>query len=171
MSIELYLARFDPSGDVPKHPNVLQELVRVVRSVTEKAGEADAVSLAADGASFDIELPGGTATVHPTFAQIPIAELDALTLEAVFEIARAGDMVVITEGGTYPTILTSIAQRGWLPTDLQDQQTPVCDSAQQLKELLQDWYAPHKQYAEQLSSDLKGGVSPAIESEVLRMYR
>jgi hypothetical protein len=173
MSIELYLARFDPSGgDAPKHPNVLQELVRVARCVTEKAGEADAVSVAADGASFDIELPGGTGTVHPTFAQIPIAELDALTLEAVFEIARAGDMVVITEGGTYPTILTSTAQRARLPRDWQDaKQAPVCDSVDQLKHLLQDWYAPHKQYAEQLSSDLKAGVTAAFECEILKMYR
>src|SRR5262249_23740749 len=135
-------------------------------------GEADAVSVAADGASFDIELPGGTATVHPTFAQIPIAELDALTLEAVFEIARAGDMGVVTEGGTYSTILTSIAQGARLPRDMQDAKpAPVCDSADQLKQLLQDWYALHKQYAEQLASDLKGGVSPAFESEILKMHR
>jgi hypothetical protein len=50
MSIEIYLTRFDPSGEEePKHPHVFRELERIAREVTEMDGEVDAVSVATWG--------------------------------------------------------------------------------------------------------------------------
>src|SRR5262245_37395397 len=177
MSFEIMLARFGPSGEeVPKHPNVLRDLERIARELTGKAGEEDAFSLAADGGSFDIDLPGGTATVGPTFAQFPIQELDPLTLRVVFEIARAGDMAIMTEGGDNPAILTDPAQRPRLPEVWRDgSATPVCTSPEHLGQLLQGWYQRQTGYAARAFSDVKEGtpapVASSGETKVVDLYR
>jgi|GEM_PF-5845719 len=164
MSFEIMLARFGPSGEeVPKHRMVLRELECIARDLTGKAGEEDAVFPRADGASFDIDLSGGTATVGPAVAQFPIQELDPLTLRVVFEIARAGDMAIITEGGDYSAVLTDPAQRPRLPEVWRDgSATPVCTSPEHLERLLQGWYQWQTGYAAHAFSDTKmGRPSPA----------
>ena len=122
---------------------------RLARQLTKQAGEKAAVSTASDGDSFDIELPGGTATMHPAWGQFAIEELDPLTLEVMFQIARAGDMVIVADGER--AILTDPAQRQHLPAKgwLEEDRISTCFSAEEVGRLLSKWYASQAVFKKQ----------------------
>jgi len=150
VSVLIYLIRFDLSGkDVPKYPEVLKDMERLARQLTKQSGNTAAVSTAPDGDSFDIDLPGGTATIHPAWGQFPIEELDPLTLKVMFEIARAGDMVIVADGER--AILTDPVQRDHLPAEgwLGGDQISTCFSAEEVGRLLSGWYARQAAFKEQ----------------------
>ncbi|MDB6017336.1 MAG: hypothetical protein JWR19_1825 [Pedosphaera sp.] len=150
MSIELVLARFDSDDLQRDNAALIMHLADVARAVLRGFEyEEGAVTVSSGGNGLQINLPGGTAQVYGDHAQFPIDELDALTIRVIFEIAKAGNLVAITEGGKYFAILTDVTQRSRLPVEWRHtERTPVSQSVEEFNFLLQDWYVAHKQYAE-----------------------
>jgi hypothetical protein len=97
--------------------------------------------------------------IHSTYAQFPIQELDPLTLRMIFELAKVGDMVIITEGGRNRAILTDTAQHSNLPRSWigEEEAVPVCFSPEQLEYLLQDWYHKQTGYAKRAFAEVQSG--------------
>jgi hypothetical protein len=158
MSAELYLQRFDPSGDDgPRRPGILVDLASVARRILDNAGTADDADVQiADGQILTINLDGGAVEMHATHGSIPRAALDKTGIQLAFELAKEGDMVIVIEGGKYRAILTDPRQWDALPADwIEDQaQAPVCHSAAELKTLLGDWFGVHRRYADQMRREL-----------------
>jgi hypothetical protein len=97
--------------------------------------------------------------MHSAFGKFPVDDLDSLTIRLMFEIARTGDMVIITEGGRYPAILTDPAQLGRLPKEWhRGDRIRVCSSPEQLVHLLSDWYALQAGFRERAISDWRQSV-------------
>lgn len=148
MSLELLVQRFDAKqSGASKHPYVLGELMQTARTAMSEKAQGD-VWLASDGKTLMIDLPGGTAELHSHAGCFPICDLDPLTLEMIFRIARAGAMAIIVDGGPHQIILTSEEQRHSLPSELKaiGESFPVCRSSQELKELLNEWHTAHMRY-------------------------
>src|ERR1043166_3623036 len=131
MSVELVLGRFDPENETHDRVSIPQ-LANLLRSVMrDYQCDEEAVFVPETGGTIQIELPGGTAEVHADHALFPIQELDPVTTRVAFEVAKAANFVVITEGGKYSAILTDIAQRALLPKEWQNPDlSPVSQSVE-----------------------------------------
>lgn len=89
------------------------------------------------------------------FAQFFIGELDALMVRVAFEVAKAGDMVVFTEGGKFSAVLTNSNQQEQLRSVKQDDVSAyVCHSFEEFDLVLREWYAIQKEYAMRCSTYL-----------------
>ncbi len=155
MGIELILAKFDKESDETEDPEVLQRLADAVRRTLRKSRARD-VDVNASAQEVLVDLPGGTADIHCDFARFPIAHLDPLTLRVIFEVAKTGDMVVLTEGGDYSAIVMFPSQRARLPEGEEwrsEDATPLCRSPEELGRLLQGWYRVQAEYRERAVAD------------------
>jgi hypothetical protein len=172
MSAELILARFDPNGSATKEFAMPLLAKTSQRVLTELGWDKELVSASPNGETIDIELPGGTAEIHTDHAKFPIDNLDTLTLRLIFEIALAGNFMIITEGGKYAAILLKAEQRAQVPADWHPSKatTPICHSPDELGILLQSWLAAQKDYmtrsfGERSTSELTSSADELIRIE------
>jgi hypothetical protein len=144
VSFDLVLARFDKGRDEsPKHPGVLTDLLHAAQN----AVSPDSIVSAGDD-GFGVELEAGSGSVHPSNAVFQFDKLGKRDLRLIYDIATAGDMVVIVEGGKYPAILTDPRQRQNLPPDWagDEELTPVAKSATHLGQLIRGALDAHEAY-------------------------
>ena len=155
MGIELILARFDDESDETEDPEVLQRLADAVRRILPESKRAD-VDVDASAQQVLVDMPGGTAQIKTRYAWFPIVDLDPLTLRVIFELARAGDMVVLADGADYSAIVVDPSQRNRLPEGEEwksEGATPLCRSPEELGHLLQGWYRGQTEYRERAVAD------------------
>ena len=151
MSIEIGLQRIDEAGAAgPRRIGVLGELRQAAQRVLAEAERLDDTTVADDGKSFTVMVPGGTASVYESCAVFPLVKLDSLWLRMVFAIARTGDMIVVGDG---LEILTDPAQPrpAWVPDD---KVMPVCSSPDELRLLIDPWHQRISRYADEMRREL-----------------
>lgn len=140
MSLELMLSSVPDDPDAEVNPERLGRFAAVVLRVLRKF-HADDECLQIEEGQLLVDLPGGTAEVRSNFAIFPIDQLDPLTMEVVFAIAKSGDLAVFAEGLEVPAIVLNAAQRQRLEeSEGTGKECPICRSARQLGELLKDWH-------------------------------
>jgi hypothetical protein len=136
MGIELILARFGEEGEA-EQAGAVERLAKAARRTLRRLKRPD-IDLDVSAATLVVDLPGGAAEIHADHAVFPIEELDPVTMNVVFDLAKAGDFVVLPEGGQYPAILFSSSQRRHLPEEDWKHKgvSPVCQSPDELVQLL-----------------------------------
>jgi hypothetical protein len=168
MSVELILHRFERSaGDHPKRPGTLADLISVAERVIADDERQASIEITREENGFIIGLPDGFANVRLGDGSFPAGGMDKTTFRLVFEVAKAGDMVIVAEGGKYPVILTDPGQSdalpyGWIKSSTK---APVCHSADELATLLKDWIDINRRYSIQMRREfekrtVKHAVSP-----------
>src|SRR5205823_10194271 len=91
--VDLY--RFDRSGnEVPRHPKVLADLVRVSKRYLALIGKKARI-LSKKAASFTVDSPLASGDIWPSHAVFNAYDLDLPTTRLMLEIARMGDMSII----------------------------------------------------------------------------
>lgn len=147
MSIDLILATFAEPSDKPESATQLSRLAETVRRTLANSDANDAYIEASDE-SILVHLPGGTAEIRDDFARFPITDLDPLTVQVIFEVAKCGNMVLLTDGGDYSAILVEPSQRSRLPdAEWQSENvSPDCRSPEHLGLLLGSWYREHSSF-------------------------
>lgn len=123
--------------------------------------------------SFCVDLENTTIKVSDDHAVLQMPKLDLLTCSLAFAIAKAGNLVGVTEGGKYPVVLVDESQRSNLPEESwrQPELSPVAKDALDFQKLLRSWHRVHKAFAKKvLQKDLKtdeeaGKQSASIESK------
>lgn len=147
MGIELILARLGESGDEAEPSSAIQHLAKSTRSTLRRLKRRD-IDLAVSADTLVVELPGGAAEIHADHAIFPIQELDPVTMHVVFDLAKAGDFVLLPEGGQYPAIVLRPSQRSRLPDDEWKgaDVSPVCRSPDELASLLESWYREKSEF-------------------------
>ena len=151
MSMEIGLQRIDAAGAAgPRHTGVLNELMQTAKRVLADAGLLDDTTMADDGQSFTVIVPGGTARIFGSCAVFPLVSLDTLWLRMVYAVAKAGDMIVVEDG---LAILTDPAQPrpAWVSAS---KLVPVCSSPDELGTLLEPWYKRQRHYADEMRREL-----------------
>jgi hypothetical protein len=170
MGIELILGVFNEDDDKRNDAPILERLADVVREALRQLEcEEDGSVETSDEVVF-VDLPGGTAEIRANCATFPIQTLDPLTLRVVFEVAKAGDMVIITEGGDYSAIVIDSKQRvhfsdeEWQSEDV----TPLCESPKELKHQLSSWYRVHSEFTRAVVEDwrAKDPSSPSWDVQI-----
>ena len=154
MGIELILATFKDESDEAGDSTGLRRLANAVRGTLRESGGTDEdADVSAE--QIVVGLPGGGAEICSDDARFPIEELDPLTLRVIFEVARTGDMVVLTEGGDYSAIVVDPAQRSRLPYEewQSESASPVCRSPEELGWLLESWYRVHAEFRNKAVAD------------------
>ena len=143
------------------NPERLEEFAAAARRVLRKF-DADDESVTISDDLVMVDLPGGTAEVRSNLAIFPIDELDPLTMEVVFAIAKSGDMAVFAEGLEFPAIVLNTAQRQRLEESEEvSKSCPICRSATQLGEILQDWHQGHVNARAQAQAAIGMNQDPA----------
>jgi len=161
MGVELVLASFGGESDHGQPSVKLNRLEGAVRGTLRKAKRTN-VDVTASEDRLLVNLPGGTAEIHADHAQFPIEHLDPLTLSIVFEVAKTGDMVVLTEGGNYSAIVLDASQRPQLPEEWQTENaSPLCRSPKELGRLLENWYGAHADFQKKAVADIAARSEPA----------
>lgn len=147
MSIDLILATFAEPSDKPESATQLSRLAETVRRTLANSDATDA-DIEASDESILVHLPGGTAEIRHDSARFPITDLDPLTVQVIFEVAKRGNMVLLTDGGDYSAILVETSQRSRLPdAEWQSENvSPVCRSPEHLGLLLGSWYREHSSF-------------------------
>jgi hypothetical protein len=151
MSFDIYLQRFvgGESADVARGP-VLAVLNGASHSDLRSEGWCDVKF--PDGTSIEFSARGLVAggkfqgcAVHARGMSIRIATF-------IFEIAKAGDMVVLAAMEDGPAILTGPEQEKELPADLTASFGKVvwCKSGAEMEVLLSGGYAAWRKYADQI---------------------
>jgi hypothetical protein len=162
MSFDLVLARYDEGGtNSPKAPGVLAELHRAA----ELALAPDAVSAVHDD-GFEVELEMGSGSVNARHAVFQVAEFGKRDIRLIYDLARAGDMVLILEGGNPRVILTDPKQRPNLPRDWVGEQesTPVATSAAHLGRLMHKALAEPEAYRSRVAQSYDKHSSQPLNS-------
>ncbi|MCI0361634.1 MAG: hypothetical protein L0211_24385 [Planctomycetaceae bacterium] len=147
MGIELILARFGEDGDEVDQTKAVGRLAKSVRSTLRRLNCLD-IDASVSGDTLLVDLPGGTVEIHADHAIFPIQELDPLTVEVVFAVAKAGDFAVLPEGGQYPAILFRPYQRRHLPEEdwKRKEVSPVCRSPDELAKRLESWFRANSEF-------------------------
>ncbi len=147
MGIELIVARFGEGGEESEPSKTIQHLAKSARSTLRRLNRLD-IDLDVSADTLVVDLPGGAAEIYADHAIFPIQELDPLTVEVVFALAKAGDFVVLPEGGQYPAILFRPTQRRRLPeVDWKRKEaSPVCRSPDELAQLLEGWFRENAEF-------------------------
>ena len=151
MSIEIGLQRISANGAAgPRHADVLSELRQTAHGVLAESQRLDDTTMADDGQSFTVMVPGGTATIYDSCAVFPLVRLDPFWLRMVYAVARTGDMIVVGDG---LAILTDPAQPrpAWVSAD---KVVPVCASPDELRIILTPWYKGISRYADEMRREL-----------------
>lgn len=150
MSIELILSTFQEESDPTRK---LPRIARIISRRMQTSGQP-ATNVESTPETLLVHLPGGTAEIRADDAQFPIQTLDPLTLNILFDVAIAGDMIIITEGGDSDAIVVSPQQRQRLPEEWQpDSASPICFSPEELGFLLRPWFREHSEYRNHLPHD------------------
>ena len=149
MGIELILARFGEDSEEAEQADVLKKVAKSARTTLRRLKRPDIDLDVADDALV-VELPGGAGEIYADHAVFPVQELDGLTVEVVFAVAKAGDFVLLPEGGEYPAILVRPAQRRHLPDEdwKRKEVSPICRSPDELAQLLECWFRENSEYRE-----------------------
>jgi len=74
-------------------------------------------------------------------------------LTIVFDVAQAGDMIIVPAMEPFAVILSSEGQRAHLPEDLAKETIVLCTSASQLEALVQEGYDGWLRYRDQVIGD------------------
>lgn len=161
MSIQLILATLRDKPSKAKCLRTIECLRDVVCSILRESGVCEKVETSSDAVLLD--LPGGTAEIYVDHAIFPIEELDLLTMKVVFEVAKVGDMAIITEGGDYAALLASPSQRKRLPDETSQTKSlsPVFRTPEELEELLNSWYRVHSNFRNSVSTSPTAAKQPA----------
>jgi hypothetical protein len=148
MTIEIGLQRIGTAR--PPDPAVLQQIRCAVQRVLADSNLQDDTTMADDGKSFTVLVPGGTARIHDSFAIFPLAKLDPFWLRIVYSVAKTGDMVV---AGDALAILTDSAQPRptWVSALAL---VPVCSSPDELRTALEPWLNEQRGYADAMRREL-----------------
>jgi hypothetical protein len=82
------------------------------------------------------------------------AWISPLLIKFIFQIAKAGDMVILPTMQNFVPILTSTEQKQDLPQSLAENEPPpiVCESALELESLLCGGYESWRKYRDQIVS-------------------
>ena len=149
MGIELILARFGEDGEEAEQPDTIKKLAKTARSTLRRLKRPD-IDLDVSDDALVVDLPGGAAEIQADHAVFPIQELDGLTVEVVFAVAKAGDFVVLPEGGQYPVIFLRAGQRRLLPDEdwKRKEVSPVSRSPDELAQLLESWFRENSEFRE-----------------------
>lgn len=151
MSIEIGLQRIDAADSrEPKHASTLGQLRQTVQGVLAEAGRLDDTTMADDGQSFTVMVPGGTASVYESCAVFPLARLDPFWFRMVYAVARAGDMMVVGDGLEILTNSTQV-RPAWVSSG---EVVPSCSSPDELRVLLEPWFMRQVHYADEMRREL-----------------
>ena len=174
MSLDFGMQRFDEAGDAsPKHPRVLADILAAAREAFPQGD--DRYDIRQRGKLARVQLASGIGTIRADHAAFNLHDLDENgDLRVIHAIARAGDMVVITEDGC--PILTDPRQRARLPEDwvgAQDR-VPVAKVWKGLARLLRKATGPATAYREKVvasyESQVEAGPPPTGGAGTTAVY-
>jgi len=176
MSIDLVLATFRDKPGLRvgrKKLSQIKEAVQRVMGLPKNSVGETLISLEKE--TLHVDLSGGTAEVHSDHAVFPIAELDARTLGVIFEVATVGDMILLTEGGSYSAIVMNASQRSRIPEEewRTPKAAPICRSVKHLGTLLAGWHREHREFIDKAATARAQGTasgSPPSSTPVAAGY-
>ncbi|HEV8290374.1 MAG TPA: hypothetical protein VGP94_00555, partial [Tepidisphaeraceae bacterium] len=97
MAYEIFLARFEDPPEGEETLKVLRRLrKKVARILPEDNPMYDLGEI--EESSFVIQLPEGEATAHADHIAFRLQELRSETIPIVYQLAVAGEMVIVNEG-------------------------------------------------------------------------
>jgi hypothetical protein len=151
MSFDVFLQRF--VGGEAAEAN--RENVRAVLRTTQHCGPDEFgyyIVKFSDGVDVELSARGLDGGDSFTGCAFHLRAMNADLVAFIFEIASAGDMVLLPAMEDFVPILSSPAQMNQLPPDLQHgERTPVlCNSALELETVLTGGYAAWKKYVAQV---------------------
>jgi hypothetical protein len=111
-----------------------------------------------DGGDVEFSAKGLEATDDFTGCSFSIHGVSAHLSEFMFEIAKAGDMVMLPAMEDFVSILTRGAQREELPVELanNDPEPVLCGSPEELESLLSGGYNGWKKYRDEVLRENRG---------------
>lgn len=156
MSFDVFLQRF--VGGEPAE--VSKESVRAVLTASSHSGPDENgyfVVKFPDGVDVELSAEGLEGSGNFTGCAFHVRGLSSNLAAFIFEIAKAGDMVVLPAMEGFVPILSALEQRNELPPDLQNYLQnsaagPIwCRSASELEALLSGGYVAWQKYRNQVS--------------------
>lgn len=152
MSFDVFLQRF--VGGEPAE--VRRESVRPVLMASSHSGPAEYgyfIVTFPDGVDVELSAKGLDGSSSFTGCAFHVRGLSSNLAAFIFEIAKAGDMVVLPAMEDFVPILSAPGQRNELPPDLQaSERGPIwCRSASELEVLLSGGYAAWQKYLNQVT--------------------
>jgi hypothetical protein len=157
MSFDIYLQRF-ANG---KPAEVSREPVLAVLRTTKFSGPDDFGVYTVefpDGQEVEFSAEGLQGCGEFTGCSFEIRDMSPHLVRFVFEIARAGDMVMIPAMEEFVPILSRPEQQKELSEDLasNDPEPVVCSSTEELESLLSGGYAGWQKYRDQVLRHKRG---------------
>jgi hypothetical protein len=106
-----------------------------------------------DGSTVEFSAKGLDGSTGFTSCAFHIHRMSPLLVSFILEIAKAGDLVILSAMEDFVPILSSQEQRQQLPLDLaqNDPEPVVCGSAAELESLLSRGYAGWQTYRDQIT--------------------
>lgn len=158
MSYDFGMERFDIKGETaPKHPRVLDDILIAIQQVIPPGSNRYLVEKRGRK-TLEVQLASGLGVVHPDHAAFNIHDFDHDTdLQVLYAIARAGDMVVFTEGNTH--ILTNPKQRRYLPDYGFKYEVHLARNWQALALLLREDADPAAEYRKQVDAQYENVIA------------
>jgi hypothetical protein len=159
MSFDVFLQRF--AGGEPAE--VRRESVRAVLMASSHSGPDEHgyfIVKFPDGVDVELSAKGLDGSGSFTGCAFHVRGLSSNLAAFIFEIAKAGDMVVLPAMEDFVPILSAPEQRNELPPDLQaSERGPIwCRSASELEVLLSGGYAAWQKYLNQVLNPPRTGV-------------
>ncbi|HXE36819.1 MAG TPA: hypothetical protein VN087_23090 [Verrucomicrobiae bacterium] len=159
MSLDVFLQKFI-SGEPAE---VRRESVRAVLMASSHSGPDEHgyfIVTFPDGVDVELSAKGLDGSGSFTGCAFHVRGLSSNLAAFIFEIAKAGDMVVLPAMEDFVPILSAPEQRNELPPDLQaGERGPVlCRSASELEVLLSGGYVAWQKYLNQVSKPHHPGV-------------
>jgi hypothetical protein len=161
MSFDVFLQRF--VGGEPAE--VRRESVRTVLMASSHSGPDEYgyfVVTFPDGLEVELSAKGLDGSGSFTGCAFHVRGLSSSLAAFIFEIARAGDMVVLPAMEDSVPILSAPEQRNELPSDLQasEREPVLCRSASELEVLLSGGYVAWQKYLNQAKPHRSGVQTP-----------
>ena len=159
MSFDVFLQKFI-SGEPAE---VRRESVRAVLMASSHSGPDEHgyfIVTFPDGVDVELSAKGLDGIGSFTGCAFYVRGLSPDLAAFIFEVAKAGDMVVLPAMEDSVPILSAPEQRNELPPDLQasEREPVLCRSASELEVLISGGYAAWQRYLNQISKPHRTGV-------------
>jgi hypothetical protein len=159
MSFDVFLQRFVGGEPAEVH----KESVRAILMARPHSGPDEYgyfIVTFPDGVDVELSAKGLDGSGSFTSCAFHVRGLSCNLAAFIFEVAKAGDMVVLPAMKDFVPILSAAEQRNELPLDLQagEREPVLCRSASELEVLLSGGDSAWQKYLNQISKPHRTGV-------------
>src|SRR5665213_359890 len=145
MAFELFLVRFDGDGLKSADTHLVLEQLRRTALAIVPADDPYCEVGEIEPDHIDIELRDGQVNVRADCVTFRLQQLRSDMIPLIYELAKAGDMTIVYEGGSPHVVLTDPRQSERMPPNWCEANPPVCRSAQDLESLFASSIAGYSQ--------------------------